>query len=41
MNNLFAAPESQGQKKRLHELLVKVAQEIQDPMAAELRWKGE
>ncbi len=40
MNNLFTAPESQGQKKRLHELLVKVAQEVQDPMAAELRRKG-
>jgi arylsulfatase A-like enzyme len=36
MNNLYNAPESQAQRKRLHELLVKVAQEINDPMAAEL-----
>jgi arylsulfatase A-like enzyme len=40
MNNLHAAPESQAQKKRLHELLVKVALEIKDPMVGELRRMG-
>jgi hypothetical protein len=37
INNLFAARESQEQRKHMHDLLVKTSQEIQDPMAAELQ----
>jgi len=37
MRNLFAAAENQPHKKRMHELLVRLAEKIEDPLAPQLR----
>jgi arylsulfatase A-like enzyme len=36
MNNLFGSPGSREQQRRLHDLLLRIAREAGDPMAAEL-----